>query len=458
MTQRDTRLIGGIYRIGQAIHSGGMLSIYTAYHRLSNDVVGLYVITFSPTLHTEVVQQLLQSLEPRSSLQSLHILRVHNWGVDGNRAYIATDPPRGVTLQHTLDTENIDIPRALDLAKQMTTGVKVLHEKGIASLDLRPQLITVDSVGIVDRVQIDDIGLRTLLHALGYVHNQQNSDIGYLDPRYAPPEYINGGKIGSWSDVYQLGLLLFELITGRLPFVGRTPAETGIMQNSNPVPRMAQFTHETPEAIQQVVDCALAKEPTHRFANAGALLTALEAIQLPPHQLTAESSTTSGILSSSLTKEMASVGDDITLHSTVIEGHPPASSTHTTDSTSVEKDAYAYLCYEKEDGIAQRIALKEKNIIIGRTDPKRRYTPDIDLTDFDPKMTVSRQHARIRFEETFFYVEDLKSRNKTRLGELPLIPLKAELLQHEDILHFGSVRMRFEIPSMPQPPVFNKPQ
>src|SRR5262249_28181590 len=146
MSQRDTRLIGGIYRIGQAIRSGGMLSIYTAYNRISNDVVGLYVITFSTTLHIEAVQPLLQSLEPRRSLQSPHILRIYNWGVDGNRAYIATDPPRGVTLQHVLDNENIDIPRAIDLVKQMSTGVKLLHEKGIAGLDLRPQLITVDSV------------------------------------------------------------------------------------------------------------------------------------------------------------------------------------------------------------------------------------------------------------------------------------------------------------------------
>jgi serine/threonine protein kinase len=453
MSQRDTRVIGGIYRIGQVVHSGGMLSIYTAYHRLSNDVVGLYVITFSPTLRTETVQQLLQSLEPRSSLQSPHVLRVHNWGVDGNRAYIATDPPRGVTLQHILDTENIDIPRALDLAKQMATGVKLLHEKGVASLDLRPQLITVDAVGVVDRVQIDDIGLRTLLHALGYVHSQQNNDIGYLDPRYVPPEYINGGTIGSWSDVYQLGLLLFELIAGRLPFVGRTPAETGIMQSSQSVPRLAQFTHDAPEAIQQVVDYALAKEQKNRFANAGALLTALEAIELPPRQPVSESQ---GAASGILTREMASVGDDIALRSTVIEGHTTTPSTHSTQITSVEKDIYAYLCFEKEDETSQRIALKEKNIIVGRTDPKRGYTPDIDLTKFDPKMTVSRQHARIRFEETFFYIEDLKSRNKTRLGELPLVPFKAEMLQHGDILHFGSVRMRFEIPGMAQPPVFHK--
>jgi serine/threonine protein kinase len=456
MSQRDTRLIGGIYRIGQTISSGGMLSIYTAYNRISNDVVGLYVITFAPTTQIGAVQPLLQALEPRRSLQSPHVLRIYNWGIDGNRAYIATDPPRGVTLQHIIDTENIDIPRAIELIRQMAIGVKLLHEKGISGLDLRPQLITVDSVNVTDRVQIDDIGLRSLLHSLGYVHSQQNSDLGYLDPRYAPPEYINSGKIGSWSDVYQLGLLLFELITGRLPFVGRTPAETGIMQNTNSVPRMIQFTHETPEAVQFLVDCALAKDPVHRFANAGALLTALEALQLPTNQPTTESPRpTSGVLGSSFTHEMTSIEEMMTPRTILHEEH--SSPAQTSYSTAAAYDVYAYLSFEKEEqATPQRIPLLQKNIIVGRADPKRGYTPDIDLTDFDPKMTVSRQHARIRFEETFFYIEDLKSRNKTRLGELALTPLKAELLQHGDVLHFGSVRMRFEIPGMAQPPVFHE--
>ena len=71
-------------------------------------------------------------------------------------------------------------------------------------------------------------------------------------------------------------------------------------------------------------------------------------------------------------------------------------------------------------------------------------------------MTISRQHARIRYEETFFYIEDLKSRNKTRLGELTLTPLKPELLQHGDLISFGSVRLIFKIPGMPDRPTFKR--
>jgi pSer/pThr/pTyr-binding forkhead associated (FHA) protein len=112
---------------------------------------------------------------------------------------------------------------------------------------------------------------------------------------------------------------------------------------------------------------------------------------------------------------------------------------------------YAYLCFEHSSKDIQRFAMTEKNVIVGRQDPKRGTMPDIDLSKLDPTMTVSRPHARISFEETFFYVEDLKSRNKTRLGELLLTPLKAELLQHGDSVQFGSVRMTFEIPGMAKP-------
>lgn len=147
---------------------------------------------------------------------------------------------------------------------------------------------------------------------------------------------------------------------------------------------------------------------------------------------------------------MPLVDEDITLRVTHIEGKAPAQSDSdaSPQNVPVKTTIYAYLNYEKDGVEVQRFAITQKSTIVGRLDPKRDLRPDIDLSAFDPAMTISRQHARIRFEETFFYIEDLKSRNKTRLGELSLTPFKPELLQHGDILHFGSVRMIFEIPSM----------
>jgi len=469
--RKNPRLIGGIYQVGQVITTGPILTVYTAYNRNTSNVVGLLVLQLPPMFETETALRLLESLEQRRKVQSPHVIHVYDWGVDGSRAYIATDPPRGITLRHVLDNENIDLQRAIDLVQQMARGLVALEAQGVVDTDMRPQLVTVDMVGNTDRVQLDDVGLRLLLKQLGYVNSQRLDDIGYLDPRYVPPEYIQGGQIGPWSDVYQLGLLLFELITGRLPFVGRTPVETGLLQSSSPVPHMSQYRHDTPQVLQDVVDRALAKDPVQRFQNAATLLKVLELMPIrhrspgpqwrdvdsAPLTPPAAAGQVPTVKSASSTDEMPSAPakGDSALSDTLSEG---GQTVKRTPVVPEQEGVYAYLYFEKEGEERQRFAIKDKTVVVGRADPKRGLSPEINLTAIDPRMTISRQHARIRFEQTFFYIEDLKSRNKTRLGELTLTPLKAELLQHGDVLHFGSVRMVFKVPGMKDVPVLKDKQ
>jgi len=441
MAQRDSRLVGGVYRMGQVIAAGGMLTTCMAYNHNTNDVVGLVVIDVPAYFDAQHIHPLLLPLERRRSIDSPHVIHIYDLGLEGSRVYIATDPPRGVTLRYVLDHENVDFRRSLDLIRQMTLGVKALHEHGISGLDLRPQLITVDSIIVEDRVQLDDIGLRAMLRGMGYMASDRPDDIGYLDPHYASPESISNGAIGPWSDVYQLGLLFFELAAGRLPFVGRNPAETGIMQTTAPIPRIAPLKHDVPAEFQEIADRALAKNPSMRYASAADLLAALSVIKLPIHRGAAEVKRDEGPTTKpGMTRDMLQIEKDIALESTLVEplrgsGDPA--------------DAFGFLCYEKDGAEVQRFPMTKADIIVGRTDPKRGLSPDIDLTPLDPQMTVSRQHGRIHCEGTFFYIEDLKSRNKTRLGELPLVPLKPELLQHGDVVRFGAVRLVFKILGLP---------
>ena len=278
--RKNPRLIGGVYQVGQAISIGPILTTYTAYNRNTSDVVGLQVFELPPTFEVESALRLLESLGRRRLVQSPHVIHVYDWGVDSSRAFIATDPPRGISLQQLLDSETIDLQRAVEMAKQMARGLLALQAQNIEDIDMRPQLITVDMVGDTDRLQLDDVGLRLLLKQVGYIYNQQNDDIGFWDPRYVPPEFIQGGQMGPWSGVYQIGLLLFELITGRVPFVGRTSAETSTLQCTGPLPRMKQFREDTPQVLQDVVDRALAKEPAQRFLDIEALLRALETLPI----------------------------------------------------------------------------------------------------------------------------------------------------------------------------------
>jgi hypothetical protein len=113
---------------------------------------------------------------------------------------------------------------------------------------------------------------------------------------------------------------------------------------------------------------------------------------------------------------------------------------------------HAFLDIEQDGRIVRSIPIKENSVIVGRVDPKRGITPEIDLTQFDTLSTVSRQHARIHLEKTLFSIEDLKSRNKTRLGELTLTPLKPELLQNGDVVSFGSVKATFRLPGTSELP------
>ncbi len=442
MAERDARLIGGTYRVTAVMNASGMLTTCTASDLKTHEMVGLFLIEFPPHFHAQTVQHLLSPLERRRSLQSSHVLHIHDWGVDGNRAYIATDSPRGVTLRHVLNSEYVNLRRGLDLVRQLLHGVLALHMQGITGLDLRPQLITVEALTPLDHVQLDDIGIRSLLNALGYVSMQSSEDIGYLDPHYAPPEYLNGEQIGAWSDIYQIGLLLFELVTGRLPFIGRDATETAIMQSSSPVPRMNPYNQDTTASLQALVDRALAKVPTERFPSVAALLAALNEVQLSP-RITQMIPT---LGNTGFTKEIPQVDEDLSLIATVIDTRDAAQQRgKPIQPIPTEDGIYAYLCYEK-DGIEQKIALNKAQIVVGRLDPKRNVVPDIDLSMLDPNTTVSRRHARIRFEENRFYIEDLRSVNKTRLREIPLMPSQKTPLQHGDSIRFGGVRVIFKLP------------
>ncbi len=436
MAQRDARLIGGTYRLGPAMATSDMLTTYTATQLKTLEMVGIFVIEFPPSFHAQTVQHFLKPLERYTHVQSAHVLQVLDWGVDANRAYIATNAPRGIPLRYMLDTEHINLTRALDVARQITQGLIALHAQGIVGLDLRPQLITIQSMQSHDLVQIDDIGLRPLLNALGNTTVQSASDISYLDPRYAPPEYLQGDQIGQWSDIYQVGLLLFELVTGRVPFIGHNDQETIQMQCNNAVPRLSLYSNNAPLALQELINRTLAKAPQERFASAHALFTALNTMQQPTRSRDTQ------VMSAWAPDNGNEQEEDSSLMATVLDKRNPDKPQRTLPGTD---GIFAYLYFEK-DGSEQKIAIKQANIVIGRKDPRLGKHLDIDLTDLDTTTTVSRNHASITFEQQSFYLEDLKSRNKTRLNGIPLSPRQKVPLHQDDIISCGSVRLIFKLP------------
>ena len=176
--------------------------------------------------------------------------------------------------------------------------------------------------------------------------------------------------------------------------------------------------------------------PLQRSARAETLLAVLKSLPFRSRRVTSKLSTDQELAEGEQTLLRSSLESEKSVRS-----QPLGIRSLEPESAKI----YAVLDIKQNEQIVQRITLEETSVVVGRVDPNRRITPQIDLTQFDALSTVSRQHARIRLEKTHFYIEDLKSRNKTRLGELTLTPLKPELLQNGDVVSFGSVKATFRL-------------
>jgi hypothetical protein len=192
-------------------------------------------------------------------------------------------------------------------------------------------------------------------------------------------------------------------------------------------------------ALPELVD----DHPLQRPEHEGSLLALLKALPVMQKRVSAQLDLDQDLSEGekTLLRPMLNIdqelpeGEQTLLHSKLSIGHVEP------ESVTI----YAFLDIQQNEQVVERIAINEKQVIVGRLDPKRGIKPEIDLTQFDTSSTVSRQHARICVNDSYFSIEDLESRNKIRLGELVLTPYKPEVLQNGDVIIFGSVKATFRL-------------
>jgi FHA domain len=189
--------------------------------------------------------------------------------------------------------------------------------------------------------------------------------------------------------------------------------------------------------------------PLQRPDHAATLLAVLKSLPVMQKRVTAQLGT----------DQLLAEGEQTMLRPTIAQEVAESEQTIIRSKLSIGSVApesatiYAFLDIQQNEQVVQRIAIKGNNVVVGRVDPKRGIKPEIDLTQFDPSSTASRQHARIHLDKTFFSIEDLESRNKTQLGELALTPHKPEVLQNGDVVSFGSVKATFRLLGTSELPV-----
>lgn len=453
MAQQPPRIVNNLYRLGPALISGSVATLFSGVYLATNDQVAVLLARLPARTDHARVQGLLQSARTLTVLLHPHVLHLYEVGIDQGECFLVTDL-RGRPLRELLNQEALALERALEITRQLTQGIAALHSRNIIGLDLRPERIYIETADRYDTALVADIGFRQFLQALGYSEQEgAGSSLLQIDPRYAAPEQLQRGAISPATDVYTLGLILFEMIAGRAPFVGRSAGETRTLQLSQPAPNLRPLRGEALPELQTLIEQALSKHPSLRFPDMFTFGAAIEAVQerLPKR---------SGAFGQPAAPPRSFRTTPLEAIKSGTLGARPASAAQATPAVDPDLD----ITRPKEDGQEEQtlripgrarlllgkserkkvIPIARFPAILGRADPHRQQKPDIDLAPYDTKRSISRLHARIWFDGGLFYIEDLGSVNKTMLGELELTPYERQLLRRHDTIQLGLLQMIFE--------------
>jgi serine/threonine protein kinase/ABC-type sugar transport system substrate-binding protein len=267
----DKQIAG--FTVKERIGRGGMASVYRAHQSAMNRDIALKVIEVDNLLERgdEFRNRFAQEAAVVATLEHIHILPVYDYGIQENILYLAMRLLRGGTLSEIMNKGRIPINRAVDLFSQIARGLAYAHSKGVVHRDLKPSNIMLDDAG---NAHLTDFGLAKWIHGTENITRTGNI-VG--TPAYMSPEQLRGESVDHRSDVYSMGIILYQMLTGKPPFDS---------PSSNVVSIIYQHLEKMPEApsvhnpdispeMEMVILKAIAKDPDDRFQSMGDMDKAL---------------------------------------------------------------------------------------------------------------------------------------------------------------------------------------
>src|SRR5262247_3322472 len=266
------------YRILSKLGAGGMGEVYLAEDTKLGRKVALKLLPAEFTTDAVRVRRFEQEARAASALNHPNIITIHEIGEVRTEAgathYIVTEYVEGETLRQRLMKElqgRLSLAEALDMAPQIAAALATAHEAGIAHRDIKPENVMVRRDGIV---KVLDFGLAKLTESASPLVDSQaptlakdNTDAGVVmgTPRYMSPEQARGEKVDVRTDIFSLGAMLYEMVTGRKPFEGETVSDVIAEILKSEPPPLKEVRPELPSELQRIVSKALAKERGGRY-------------------------------------------------------------------------------------------------------------------------------------------------------------------------------------------------
>lgn len=249
------------YQIVRTIGEGGMANVYLAHDLILDRDVAVKVLRGDLANDEKFVRRFQREAISSSSLTHPNIVGMYDVGEDDGNYFIVMEYIEGKTLKSLIKRRGaLTLSEVIDIMLQLTSAISCAHDSYIIHRDIKPQNVLILDDGTV---KITDFGIAMALNSNELT--QTNSVMGSV--HYLPPEQANGTGSTIKSDIYSLGILMYELLTGKVPFKGDNAVEIAIKQMKDPVPSVCELNPEIPQSIENVILKACAKNPKNRYEN-----------------------------------------------------------------------------------------------------------------------------------------------------------------------------------------------
>lgn len=247
------------YQIIRSIGEGGMANVYLAHDTILDRDVAVKILRGDLADDEKFVRRFQREAIAASSLSHPNIVEMYDVGEDNGKYYIVMEYVEGKTLKSLIKKRGaLTLPEVIDIMQQLTSAISCAHDSNIIHRDIKPQNVLIKEDGIV---KITDFGIAMALNSNELT--QTNSVMGSV--HYLPPEQANGKGATLKSDIYSLGIVMFELLTGKLPFRGENAVEIAIKQMKNQIPSVCSLNENIPQSVENIILKACAKNPKNRY-------------------------------------------------------------------------------------------------------------------------------------------------------------------------------------------------
>ncbi len=267
-------IIGERYEIISRVGAGGMADVYKAMDHKLNRLVAVKVLKAEFRGDGSFVAKFRKEAQAAAGLAHPNIVNVYDVGEDRGLYYIVMELVEGITLKSYIDKKGkLSIKEATSIAIQVSLGLESAHNQGIVHRDVKPQNIIISVDG---KVKLSDFGIAKAINSNTITANVMGS------VHYSSPEQVRGGFADAKSDIYSLGITMYEMVTGRVPFDGDTTVAIAIKHLQEEIIPPSRYTPDLPYSLEQIILKCTQKNPERRYASIGLLVDDLKRSLIDP--------------------------------------------------------------------------------------------------------------------------------------------------------------------------------